>query len=110
MSTLSDDIRRIRALDVLVIAEECPFCEAVLENIDSIRIRNLRIVNLEKATEEVIRNIESPVTPMIVHFEGGREKHRAVGLNEILAYRPNTDTADEADTVSKTQKETQKGD
>ena len=107
MSTLSDDIRRARALDVLVIAEECPFCEAVLENIDFIHAHDLLIVNIDKATEEVIRNIESPAAPMLIHFESGREKHRAVGLNEILAYRPGTDAVTKMQ--KETQKETQKG-
>lgn len=108
MSTLSNDIRRVRTLDVLIISEECPFCEAVLENIDSIRAHDLIFVNIDNATEEVILNIDSPAAPMIVHFESGREKHRAVGIDEILAYRSNVDA--DADTAIKTQKETQKGD
>jgi hypothetical protein len=74
---------------VLLVAEDCPYCEQVLA---SIREGNVNldhetfIINTDRCSKEVDGIINWEATPMIAHLKKGREVRRGLGLDGILAF------------------------
>jgi hypothetical protein len=74
---------------ILLVAEDCPYCEQVLESIKAGNVNldhETFIVNTDKCAEQVDGIINWEATPMIAHLKKGKEVRRGLGLDGILAF------------------------
>lgn len=87
---LKEIIEESNSIDILFVSDDCPHCISVLDNINALISGALTVVNIDQHIDEVIELLNEPVTPMMVHFENGKERGRAKGLEAILAFDTTT--------------------
>ncbi|KPK66728.1 MAG: hypothetical protein AMS21_00820 [Gemmatimonas sp. SG8_38_2] len=78
-----------RHIYLLLVSEECPFCQEVLDAIHNGKLRlshSTMVLNTDSCSDEIDKIVSWPATPMIVHFRDGQEVNRGVGVEGIMAF------------------------
>lgn len=86
---VKSEILKLDDAYVLLVAEDCPYCEQVLESVHKGNVNldhQTFVINTDRCSGEVDSIFEWDATPMIVHLQKGKVVRKGRGLDGVLAF------------------------
>jgi hypothetical protein len=82
-----DEIKGSPSLNVLFVSDGCPWCDMILDNIGLLTVKSpITVFEITPCVIEVLERVNEAACPMLIYFELGEERRRAVGIDEILTF------------------------